>query len=76
MVDEEVVRILYEIKRRRGFRSLNDVIRWLIDSERKLRRIIALDRLWSMAVDEENLGKMLGVRRKLREDAEWLRRGS
>ncbi len=74
MLDRETLEVLKKIKREKGFSSIDEVIKWLIIRERRLRLLNAVEQAWSERLSQEELDKLIEAVKKLRRSSQWLTR--
>ena len=74
MPSRETLDALREIKMERGFASLDDVVRWLIARERRLRLQEVLEEAWNEKPSDDELEKLVETLRFLRRSNRWLTR--
>lgn len=74
MLDRETLEVLRKIKREKGFSSIDEVIKWLIIRERRLRLLNAVEQAWSERLSQEELDKLIEAVKKLRRSSQWLTR--
>ena len=74
MIDKETVNYLKRIKRERGFSSIDEVIKWLIENEKRYRLLRIVERAWRDRLDEEEMEKLIEAIKKVRREGKWLTR--
>jgi len=74
MIDRETLETLRRMKSEMGFKSIDEVIRWLVMRERRLRMLSALEKAWSDSPSNEEVDELLKITRRLRKEGRWLTR--
>jgi len=74
MIDRETLETLRRMKSEMGFKSIDEVIRWLVMRERRLRMISALEEAWSNSPSNREVDELLKITRRLRKEGRWLTR--
>ena len=74
MLSKETLEALGRIKMERGFASLDEVVRWLIARERRLRLLEVLEVAWNEKPSEDELERLVETLRFLRISNRWLTR--
>ncbi len=74
MLSKETLEALGRIKMERGFASLDEVVRWLIARERRLRLLEVLEEAWNEKPSEDELERLVETVGMLRRSGKWLTR--
>lgn len=73
-VTEETYKILVELKRRMGCRTMDETVRKLAELSKKALVFEALEHVRSKRLSGEEAEALARLREKLREEGVWLRR--
>ncbi len=74
ILSKDTLEALGRIKMEGGFASLDEVVKWLIARERRLRLLEVLEEAWNEKPSEDELERLIEILGFLRRNSRWLTR--